>query len=625
MRKSILMGGALPAGSLVLVGCFGSSNSSSDGGAYFDTGIPEVYVLADGDVLPDVSITDAGLPSGNFSTTPIDFGEAGCGTTPTATQTYKMLNTGPVAVTYSATVSTGFSITGSSSGMVAPNGSATLTLGAAMIPPTANAGVPITGTLVITTNIPGIESVTVPLSITPMGGSLVANPLGFGTVQVLSQFGPLGVSIQNVGNAPVNVTFGAPTDPEFGFTYTGSPASAAIMPGTSLAGASATFTPSGAGAKSATVAIQTTDTLCASADSSFTLSGTGTTAPVTIGPSPVSFGAVLCGSVGSPQVVTIKNGYSSPITYTASLASATSPYSLSATSGTVMANATTTITVTPAPIPFPGNMAPGAYDDTLTISTTVPGASPVAIPLTQQPSGAVLSLTMASTSFGVDMNTTASLPFTVGNSGTLNALVGLNATGAGFAAAFTGSNFATSNGGSEPGTVTFTPAANSAASGALALTTSAPLCAALPSLNLTATGDVPVASFPSGTINLTYCEEFAQYCGGDGRRARRPSLSPEQFSCTPSQATLSIENTGKAPLLISGVSSENGLFNILSVPTTAIAPGTAATIVIQAIDNIDVCCDDDGDTLSFTTNEPGDPTDSVMILDVVGVCIHNCG
>ena len=60
----------------------------------------------------------------------------------------------------------------------------------------------------------------------------------------------------------------------------------------------------------------------------------------------------------------------------------------------------TTITVTPAGVPFPGNTAAGAYDDTLTVTTTAPNATPVAVPLTELASGAVLTVSAPSTAFG---------------------------------------------------------------------------------------------------------------------------------------------------------------------------------------------------------------------------------
>jgi hypothetical protein len=585
MRRGLSAAGVCAlvcAASLGLGGCFGNSSSKGDAGADFDGSFPDGLSFADGSGA-----------SGMLTTTPVDFGMVSCGTAP-ATKTYSMQNTGSVAFTWSATTSSIFAIQGPSSGSVDPGATGTLTVGASTIPTTSDPGTPITGTLTVTTDIPGTTTVQVPLTVTPQGGSLVlsSSTVGFGTVELMTG-STLPFTLENVGNMPVTVTLGAPTDGEFAVTYTGAPAGGSIAPGGTLAGGSATFTPTSAGAKTATAAIQTTDPLCASAATSIALSGTGSTAPVSIGPSPLDFGTPLCGQAATAQVVTIKNGYTSAITFTAALTlGASSPYALDASSGSVPASGQTTITVTPAAIPVPGNLTAGAYDDTLTVTTTAPGAMPTVIPLQESATGAILELTMASTAFGTVTNTTGTLPFSVTNTGNVDATISVATTGVGFSANV--SNTPIVNGAAAPGNATFTPKTNGNASGTLSVSTTTALCAALPAaLTLTATGAVPVASFPTGALLVSAT------CGGGAATT----------------ATLVVQNTGNAPMTLGVGPSPKGYFTIQSAPST-IPAGQSGNIVLQgATPAGSLGGTPYADTLSFGTNEPGTPTHTVPVTD----------
>ena len=250
--------------------------------------------------------------------------------------------------------------------------------------------------------------------------------------------------------------------------------------------------------------------------------------------------------------------------------------------------------MTPAAIPVPATLTAGFYDDTLTVTTTAPGATPVAIPLDESASGAILQLTMASTAFGTVINTTASLPFSVTNTGNVDATITATATGAGFSANV--SSTPIDNGASAPGTATFKATTNASVTGTLSISTTTALCAALPQpLTLTATGAVPVATYSGATLAVSGT------CGGGAATT----------------ATLSIQNTGNAPLTVSGVGSLHGDFTVQSVPGT-IASGQAGSIVLQgATPAGSLGGQPYGDTLSFTTNEPGTPTHTVPVTDTV--------
>jgi hypothetical protein len=588
MRIGLFLGASSILGAgLIVAGCFGSTTPAK---STADSGLP-------GD--------DSSLPSGDASGTPaatlptgtIDLGPVDCGAKPTP-QTASLTNTGPVSVTWSATVDSIFAIEGAASGTVAPGATGSLAVGAAAVPTSSAPGTAITGTLTVTTNVPGFTTVKIPVTLTPQGGTLVLTPplVGIGSAQIGTTAGPLAFVLQNVGNAPVSVTLGTPTDSEFGVAYTGAPSAAIIAAGGTLAGAGATFAPTTAGAKSATVAVQTTSALCGVSVSSIPLSGTGSTTAVGIGPNPLDFLAVECGTAAAAQGITIKNGYTFPITYTATLGKgAASPYALSALTGSVPASGQTVLQVTPNAIPVPADLTVGAYDDTLTIATSAPGDTGTAVALKESAQGAILALTMANTACGVVSNTTATLPFTITNTGNEDAAVGVGTTGTGFGASLTAGS-AKAGGGTDPGTASFTATTNTSVSGTLSVITSTALCAAAPTpLALTATGAVPVLTPPSGSLAVSGT------CNGGAS----------------TQVTLTLQNTGNAPLTLSGVASNAGHFTIVSV-TTPIAAKSSGTIVIQGT----AAAGSAGgaaqpDKLVFQTNEVGAPQYSVPVTNTV--------
>ena len=599
-----------------LVGCFtGSSggattdsgiNFNNDSASPFEGGIDAPGSDAGLDVAIeggfDVTIPESGpdgAPSVVVSNTPVDFGPADCGSTP-ATKTYSVQNSGPISVTWSAQASAPFTIQGTNSGTVAPGSTATITLGVSAIPTTSTAGVAITGTLTVTTDVPGFTTVQVPLSVTPQGGSLVLSPspVAFGQQEIDTTSNPLAFSLTNVGNAAVTVAFGTLSDPEFALAGSG-----AIAPGAALAGTSATFTPTVNGTRTAVAAINVTGALCASQATSVGLSGTGSAAPVNIGPSPLDFKTVSCGTAGPPQAVTITNAGPAAITYLAALGKGDggSPFAIDSHSGSIPVNGSVTVNVTPKVISVPANLAPDGYDDTLTITTTAAGAVPFTIPLKESASGAVLSVTMGNSNFGTVQNQTANLPFTVTNTGNVDAIVSVSTTGNGYGAVLTQGNVATANGGSVSGTASFAATSNGAAAGTLVVSTTTPQCntPAQP-VALSAVGAVPVVtSAPSVALSTT--------CG----------------SLPGSQGTLTLQNTGNAPatLTVSSPSPFNSYFAIAAPPApTTIAAGGTATITLQGtipsnpiFANQAVGGQTVAGTLTFTTNEPSNPVHSVEV------------
>jgi hypothetical protein len=251
------------------------------------------------------------------------------------------------------------------------------------------------------------------------------------------------------------------------------------------------------------------------------------------------------------------------------------------------------ITVTPKAIPSAGNVAPGAYNDTLVVTPVSPFVTPTTINLQESASGAILSLNMdGGTDFGsVSPGQMPSLPFSVTNTGNVDAPLTVIVTGSGYDAGFVGdAGVAEAGGGAASGNVYFTPSSGGSDPGTLSISTTAPLCAAAPSADLTAVGAVPIATYSAPVAASATCNG------------------------TTTNGSLQISNTGAAPLTISNPASKNGTFTIVSSPTT-IGVGSNDSIVIQpvAIGQGTAGGSTISDTLTFQTNEPGNPTRSASV------------
>jgi hypothetical protein len=241
-------------------------------------------------------------------------------------------------------------------------------------------------------------------------------------------------------------------------------------------------------------------------------------------------------------------------------------------------------------------VAAGAFNDTLTVNTSAPGAAASTIALQESAQGAILGLVMDSTGFSdVVAGNTGTLPFTVTNKGNLDAPITLSPSGAGFGAAFTGTSTAGADGGTAAGNATFTPTAAGTADGSLSISTTTVTCAPLPGAeSLSGTGVGPVGAYTSPLVlDVT--------CGGAA-----------------GTATLTITNDSAYPLTADGARSVNGLFTVTSatnitvaanggtgsfaIQTAAVAQGAKASSTYP-----------DWDYLDFQTNEFGSPTRSVPV------------
>ncbi len=297
-------------------------------------------------------------------------------------------------------------------GVVAPGGSVTITVTPHQIP-AVHQPVPDTGTfsdvLTISTN----ANVTNPNTDVPlqMGaqGVIIANNLAsttwaFGTVN----FGSTGFYnnlIRNTGNANAQVTL---TNLNYSsiFGLQGQPVSV----GNGSTTLSGTFTPSSGSGTWAdqgtlTVAPEPGAVLCEPLPSSWVtptinLSGTASNSPaLSISPSSLPFPAATCGgSVPASEDITLNNNGSTPVSFSAVLASTGTTtgtfYTLTAvTPNPVPGGGNSTITVTPTVNLAAGGGAAvgnGAYADNVVVTV---GATKYYVPLSMTVNGVVLSLT----------------------------------------------------------------------------------------------------------------------------------------------------------------------------------------------------------------------------------------
>ncbi len=405
----------------------------------------------------------SGSPFAVIASGALDFGPGDCGGLAAASKTLTLSNQGSGALTWTAAVSGEAFTLDAASGTVAAGAQATLTITPPAISGSAAAGSLHTGTLTVSTNDEAHASVSVPLKVTASGGTLTLSPstATFGIIPVGTAAPTVDLTLTNTGNAAVSVVVAAPADAQFGVSWTGAPSATSVAPGASLSGLKASFTPTGIAPGDTSAAVQVTGALCGGAAPSLRLTGRGASGVVAL-PTDVSFGAgglVPCGTQANALSFTITNSGNAPFSWTGQLARGlASPFTVTPQSGTVPANggqATLTLTTTAIPATAPTSL--DFFGDVFTVSTDVPGDSPHAVTLHQTAQGAVLSFSPGTVDFGgVPVNTTASAPFSLVNTGTGDAHVAFSLTNAKFSATPAGPTLVAA-GQSLSATATFAP------------------------------------------------------------------------------------------------------------------------------------------------------------------------
>jgi hypothetical protein len=529
------------------------------------------------------------------SVSSLAFGNVSCGTQ-AAAQTFTLSNSGTASFTWNAAMALGASspyAVSPASGSIAAGGSATLTVTPAAIPSTSSIA-PLDDSVSITTNIPGDSAHVVSVSETPSGAILAVTPSAydFGGVAV-NTTATHGLSVSNTGNASATVSF---TTGSGSSAFTVGPASQSVAGGASGA-FTASFAPTSGGSLSNTaqIAVPAGTALCSPLPGSVSLTGTGNVGVATISPSTIDFGAMSCGGSSATKTVTVSNTGNAVFSFTAALTTGTA-YAVSPTSGTVNPGQSTTLTVTAKAIALPSTIA--AKTDTLTITTSnIPGDHPHTVGLTLSPQGAILGLSTTSVAIGnVPVGQSGTGAFVVTNTGNVGAVVSY-ALGSGnsvFSVSPQGQSVAAQ--GTQTETVTFAPtqASSSTNTATLSVPNGTVLCAALPGpVNVSGTGTIGVAKLSTTAVS------FGSVTCGTAASATTVTLSNTgSASFTWNAALASGTNYTISPT--SGTVAAGGSVNVTVTPSTVPVAGSVAALT---------------DTLTFTTNIPGDSAHAVSITE----------
>jgi hypothetical protein len=502
--------------------------------------------------------------------TTVDFGQAPCGGAAPANQPFTLMNSGNIGVTI-ASATTGPTDPAYSTDAVGKTipagGQLVVNLIAPPIPQTSLVPGSYNGTLTFTTN-PGAVVNTVAVTEEAQGAILALDTSqspnfgAFGNIAT-GQFLQQSFNVVNSGNAPADVSIALNT-----------PFSVASSTFTVGSGAtftnSVTYSPTDPVSSQQTLALQTSDVLCAPLPQPpISLTGQGEGGSVSVPITSLAFSA-NCGSQDNPKTFTISdvNGnqpFNWTIAGTDGGAIDTTFYNVSPTSGTATPDTPSIVTVTPVAIQqFPTNTAPSAFAMTLNISTDVPGDLGHQVALSETPLGDIISLVPANSP--IDFG-----PTPVGTTSQSQSLTFQNAANPGTPAAtlnFVSSDstdFAVLNsplsivlGGSSNINVEFVSpalfpdAGNGEFTSTLSFSTSDPICAPLPD-----------AVDPTvGTLGTFPIQGLATQAG--------PSIQPSSVNfglvncgATAQPQNITITNTGNQDFNISSIGL-NGLAGELS-------------------------------------------------------------
>ncbi len=430
------------------------------------------------------------------------------------------------------------------------------------------------GTVTYTTDIAGDTPHQVNLTEAALGAIIAfdttATP-GFGN------FGPVPVgstatenfSVVNTGNASSSVTV-ADTTP---FSVT---TAVFNLSGTSSQSDQAAFAPSTSGLVNSTLAVTATN-LCQPLPTALNLSGTGEAGGISITNPPTPF-TVACNSTAPAQTFTITNSGNQPMTWGGALSSTNSAngtwYSIVPAGATLPAGGSSMVMVTPVAMPQfptdPTNLA--QFNDTIVVTTDIPGDTAHNVTLSETPLGDVLVLNTASFTFGsTPINTPETAPFTItnnANNGSPQANVTITSQGADSADFTVAPSTESIAAGATTGNVNVTFQAATAATytGDIAIGSSDVLCAPLPT-DLTPAAQATEAGPACNSVGGGPC---ALVFGNVNCGTQAPS------------AQLFMTNTGTQSYTVTGLTLANNTFyGVTMVPANGIvAPGGTVTITV---------------------------------------------
>jgi Abnormal spindle-like microcephaly-assoc'd, ASPM-SPD-2-Hydin len=412
-----------------------SAINGNAGGMGFLSGVTDLQLQ---DIAAYIANPSAANPSPaiSLSTTTLGFGSVTVGST-SAAMMVTVTNSGTAALTVSGVTVSGtnaadFAQTNNCSSVAAK---ATCTVNVTFKPGATGAR---SGSLAIAHNATGSPS-SVSLSGTGASAptpavSLSSGTIALGSVQVGATSAAQSVTLTNTGTAALTIsgiTLGGTNAGDF--ARTGTCAAGSVAAGASCT-LTATFTPTAAGARAASISVASN---APNSPHAVNLSGTGTAAPppatpvASITPASLSFGNVMVGASSATQMVTVANTGTAPLNVGA--VTPTGPYTATGCANTaVAAGANCMITVTFKPT------AAGAANGSLSIAHNAAG-SPGAVALSgtgttvTPPNGTpALSFSPTSLAFGTQKLNMASAAqtVTVTNSGTAALMIsGLSLSG----------------------------------------------------------------------------------------------------------------------------------------------------------------------------------------------------
>ena len=422
-----------------------------------------------------IALSGAGASAGPLAANPssVNFGSVEVGVKQTVSET--VTNTGGSSVTISQVAiagGAGFSMTGITAPITLAGGQSA-TFSVSFMPAAAGA---VSGVVTITSNASN-SSLAVPLSGTGVAqGALGSNPtsLSFGSVPVgVKQ--TLSETVTNTGGSSITIS-------QVAAGGTGFSVSGITTPATLAAGQSATFsvsfTPAAAGAVTGNVAVTST---ASNPTLNIPLSGTGVAAgALGSNPTSLSFGSVVVG-VKQTLSETLTNTGGSSVTISAAAPSG-SGFSLTGitTPLTLTAGQSTTFSVSFTPTAagaVSGNVAISSTASNPTLNIPLSGTGTAAGALTSNPT----SLSFGSVAVGVKQTLSETVTNTGGSSVTISAAT---ATGSGFSLTGITTPLTLTAGQSTTFSVSFMPTAAVAASGNVAITSTA----SNPTLNIPLSG-----------------------------------------------------------------------------------------------------------------------------------------
>ena len=371
----------------------------------------------------------------------------------TAPLTWSMTNvTGPGAAQYHLTANP-------PPGTLNPGQSATVIVSAAPAPAGVVDPAALAAQVVINTDVPNDQGHVVSLDEVPTGDqiSVSVSNIKFGEIPISTSLSQTFTVTNNAnpGSPAANVTL---TIGGSGAGAYGPPTALVtnLMPGGGTVTETVTFDPASPIAYPATISLTTSDVSCAALPQPIVLGGTGTEGVAAVSPSVLTFGdgptgLVNCGQTGRlGQTVTVANTGNQSFNVKGIALGKTSgplpgsppPFAFSAPAlpiNMAIGSVPQTITITPNPIPGPNATLdggatvdpndPGAYSDTLTITTDIPPPNDTfTVKLLMQPRGAVIADTPLVTSwnFGtIGFGSIGTITSTITNVGNAPAAVGL--------------------------------------------------------------------------------------------------------------------------------------------------------------------------------------------------------